>query len=294
MDYRASGNSTPPPPIGNACAVTLIDTEHMGVDRVIGCWVHGDVLVDPRTGSTVPTLLEKLGDLEPRAILLTHIHLDHAGGTGTLLRSFPEARVYVHESGAPHMADPSRLLSSAGRLYGDRMEELWGEVAPVPERSLVPLRGGETVAGLEVMHTPGHASHHVTYLDGSDGTAYVGDVAGVRIAPAELTVMPTPPPEIDVEAWQDSLRRLAAREPARLRLTHFGEVEPAAAQLALCSDRLGEMAEWARAGDRDGFGRRLAALIDDQEADAAERMRVAMPPDQVWAGLDRYWRKREG
>lgn len=210
---------------------TLIDTNHMGHDRVIGAWLDRDVLIDPGPASTLEALLDGLGEVEPRAILLTHIHLDHAAATGALVRRFPGVRVYVHEIGAPHMIDPSRLWESASRLYGaDRMDALWGEVLPVPEEAITTLSGGERVEGFEVIHAPGHAGHHVVYLDHQDGTAYVGDLAGVRIPPGELTIAPTPPPEIDVEAWFDSLDRLAERCPRRLRLTHFGEVEPAQTQ----------------------------------------------------------------
>lgn len=271
----------------------LIDTMHMGRDRVIGAWETGGVIVDPGPASTAPTLLEGLADVDVRAILLTHIHLDHAAATGTLLRRFPDARVYVHEIGAPHVIDPSRLLKSAARLYGaEHMQELWGEVLAVEESRVTALGGGETVEGFEVLAAPGHAAHHVVYLDEADGSAYVGDVAGVRIPPGEVTVMPTPPPEIDVEAWSQSIARLAERAPERLRLTHFGEVEDAAEQLDAAEDSLRRGAELARAGDREAFLAAIEAEIGSQPASAAERMRAAMPPEQVWLGLERYWRKR--
>ena len=127
------------------------------------------------------TLLEALGDERPAALLLTHIHLDHAAATGALVRRWPDLEVYVHERGAPHLVDPSRLLASAERLYGDQMERLWGEIVPVPEGNVRPLAGGETVLGMRVAYTPGHASHHVSYLHEDSGTAFTGDVAGVRI-----------------------------------------------------------------------------------------------------------------
>src|ERR1700730_14339443 len=154
---------------------------HLGRPRVIGCWQVGDVLIDPGPSSCLPNLLHALDGERPRALLLTHIHLDHAGATGSLVERWPELDVYVHELGAPHLADPSRLLKSAKRLYGDDMDRLWGEVLPVPKRNLRELRGGELLDGdFEVAYTPGHASHHVSFL--RSGTAYVGDVAGVRIA----------------------------------------------------------------------------------------------------------------
>ncbi|HUE28909.1 MAG TPA: MBL fold metallo-hydrolase, partial [Solirubrobacteraceae bacterium] len=194
----------------------LIDVLHLGRERVIGCWQVGDVLIDPGPGSCVPTLLESLGEQRPRALLLTHIHLDHAGASGALVELWPELEVYVHERGAPHVIDPSRLLESARRLYGADMERLWGETVPVPERNVRVLRGGERVidGAFEVAYTPGHASHHVSYL--RDGTAFVGDVGGVRITPGSLTVPPTPPPDIDVEAWHESIDRIRAWSPERV------------------------------------------------------------------------------
>jgi glyoxylase-like metal-dependent hydrolase (beta-lactamase superfamily II) len=271
----------------------LIDTEHGGADRVICAWETAGVIVDPGPASTVAKLLAGLEGVELRAILLTHIHLDHAAATGTLARRFPDARIYVHEVGAPHLVDPSRLLKSAARLYGgeDRLVELWGEVLPVDPERLTALRGGESVEGFDVLPTPGHAAHHVVYLDPDDGSAYVGDLAGVRIPPGEVTVMPTPPPEIDVDAWLASIAALAERRPQRLRLTHFGEVAAAAEQLEAARASLLRTAELARGLDRGRFLRDLDRLIDAQPASAGERMRAAMPPEQVWLGLERYWRK---
>jgi glyoxylase-like metal-dependent hydrolase (beta-lactamase superfamily II) len=277
---------------------TLIDTRHMGIDRVIGAWLTGetgDLIVDPGPGSTLETLLGGLGETEPRAVLLTHIHLDHAAATGLLCRRFPGLRVYVHESGAPHVADPARLLASAARLYGaENMETLWGDVLPVERERITSLRGGETVEGMYVLPTPGHAAHHVAYFDPDDGAAYVGDVAGVRIPPGEVTLMPTPPPEIDVEAWQRSLAAVGELGARCLRLTHFGEVAEAEAQLAAAAEMLARQAELARAGDRDRFMAGLGEWMAEQPAEPADRMRTAMPPEQVWLGLERYWRKRGG
>ena len=197
---------------------------HLGRDRVICAYEVDGVIVDPGPVSSVETLIDRLGPVEPRALLLTHIHLDHAGATGVLCRRYPKLKVYVHEVGAPHLVDPSKLLKSAGRLYGDDMWELWGEVAPVPEERITALSGGETVEGFRVAYTPGHASHHVSYLHEDSGDAYVGDVAGVRIPPYDHTIAPTPPPDIDVEAWLDSLHTLACWNPQSLCLTHFGQV----------------------------------------------------------------------
>jgi glyoxylase-like metal-dependent hydrolase (beta-lactamase superfamily II) len=275
-----------------------IDLLHLGNDRVIAAHeLEGGVVVDPGPGSCVEALLAGL-EAEPRALLLTHIHLDHAGASGVLARRFPELRVYVHEIGARHLADPSKLLESAARLYGPDMERLWGEVAPVPAARITTLAGGETVEGLEVAYTPGHASHHVAYFDADRGDAYVGDVAGVRIPPGGPTIAPTPPPDIDLDAWSRSLEVIAAWRPERLRLTHFGAAEPASEALAAAGEAVARAGERSRSGDRERF----VAAVDDELAreatpEEAERTRQAAPIEQLWLGLERYWRKhreREG
>src|SRR3954467_8503780 len=200
----------------------LIDVMHLGRDRVIGAYDVDGAIVDPGPASTVETLLEAV---EPRALMLTHIHLDHAGATGVLVRRNPDLKVYVHERGAPHLIDPSGLVKSASQLYGDEMDRLWGEVVPVPEENLTILTGGETVEGCKVEYAPGHASHHVVYLHEESGGALVGDVGGVRVPPWDFTLAPTPPPDIDIEKWNASLNMLERHAPKRLCPTHFGPVE---------------------------------------------------------------------
>ena len=270
----------------------LIDLRHLGHERVIGCWQVGDVLVDPGPASCLPALLEALGGERPRALLLTHIHLDHAGASGSLVRRWPELAVFVHARGAPHMADPERLLGSARRLYGEDMDRLWGEFLPVPEENLRVLEGGETLqGGFEVAYTPGHASHHVSYF--RDGTAFVGDVGGVRIPPSTLVIPPTPPPDIDIEAWHASLDRVAAWRPERLALTHFGAASDAAPHLEETHRRLDEQAALARAGDRDSFLAAVRHAIESvADPRAAAAYTQAAPHDQLYAGLERYWRRR--
>ncbi|MFN8113883.1 MAG: MBL fold metallo-hydrolase [Solirubrobacterales bacterium] len=270
----------------------LIDTWHLGLDRVIGVWERDGVLVDPGPASTIDTVLGELDGGRPRALLLTHIHLDHAGAAGTLVDRFPDLPVYVHEAGAPHLIDPSKLLRSAGRLYGDRMEELWGEVLPVPERNVFPLGGGEIAEGLEVIATPGHASHHVVYFDRDAGDAFAGDVAGVRIPPGETVWMPTPPPDIDLELWRASIGAVLERRPSRLLLTHYGSVAEPERHLAAAVAELERLAEASLAG-RDDFLARLEAQLGAEPPELAERTRSAMPPDQVWLGLERYHALRE-
>jgi glyoxylase-like metal-dependent hydrolase (beta-lactamase superfamily II) len=272
----------------------LIDVEHLGRPHVIGCWEVDGALVDPGPQSSMDTLIEALGGERPRALLLTHIHLDHAAATGALVRRWPELEVYVHERGAPHLIDPSKLLASAERLYGEEMERLWGEIVPVPEANVKPLSGGEEVLGMRVAYTPGHASHHVCYLHEDSGTAFVGDVAAVRIPPSELIVPPTPPPDIDIEAWLDSIAIVEGWRPERLALTHFGQVDEPGEHLATVRDRLGEEAALARElseGDYERRHRERVAASADPET-AAELIQC-VPPQYQWRGLDRYWRKRE-
>lgn len=271
---------------------TPIDTKHLGNDGVICAWeVEPGVIVDPGPASSVETMLEGV-QAEPRVLLLTHIHLDHAGAAGVLARRFPDLHVYVHEVGAPHVIDPSRLLASASRLYGDDMERLWGEVAPVPAERVTALRGGEVVEGCRVEYAPGHASHHVVYLHRESGDAFVGDVAGVRVPGADLTLAPTPPPDIDIEAWLESLQRVAALEPRRLCLTHFGAIDAPAEQLAAVERWLAEAGRRSADGDREAFEVWVQAQFQGVDGDAAVRLRQAMPPEQLWLGLERYWRKR--
>ncbi len=283
----------------------LIDVLQLGRERVIGAWDLGGTIVDPGPESRLETLLEALSS-EPRALLLTHIHLDHAGAAGALVERFPEIEVYVHSRGAPHLIDPSRLLSSAERIYGDEMGPLWGRVVPVPERNVRIVEGAETITvggrDFEVEYTPGHASHHVVYFDAADRTAYVGDVAGVRIPPADFVRAPTPPPDIDVAAWQRSIDVVAARQPARLALTHFGMVDDPQPHLARMKQGLDDQAELVRAllaehGDTDAavaafvaeVGRLTREAVGDEVAAMFE---VGSPVEQRWLGLRRYWSKQ--
>jgi glyoxylase-like metal-dependent hydrolase (beta-lactamase superfamily II) len=211
----------------------------------------------------------------------------------------------VHERGAPHMVDPAKLLASATRLYGDQMDALWGAFQPVPSANVIALKGGERLelAGraIKVAYTPGHAKHHVSFLDEHSGTAYVGDTAGVQVSGSYL-IAPTPPPDIDIEAWQHSLNTIDAWQPVGLFLTHFGPVSPARAHLARFRTTVANAAETARqmieAGGSDEelakkFAERMRQdarkALPEHEARAAE---LAAPFDQLWQGLARYWQKK--
>src|SRR5918911_3551548 len=272
-----------------------IDLHHRGVAKVIACHAVDGVLVDPGPQSCEDTLLAALGDERPRALLLTHIHFDHAGAAGALVRRWPDLEVYVHERGASHLADPTRLLESARRLYGDDMDRLWGEVLAVPEANLRVLSGGEQLFGgdFEVAYTPGHASHHVAYLH--EGTAFVGDLGGVRITPETLTIPPTPPPDIDIEAWHASIDRVLRWKPDRLAMTHFGANDDIGGQLADLSERLDT---WAALVRTEGLGAFVALVEDEIERGASpahrEAYKQAAPPELIYAGLARYWSKRDG
>jgi glyoxylase-like metal-dependent hydrolase (beta-lactamase superfamily II) len=205
------------------------------------------VLIDPGPESTLATLREQLrrhgvavSDLN--AILLTHIHLDHAGATGTLVRENPNLKVYVHSNGARHMADPSKLIASATRLWGDQLAILFGETIPVPQENLKILEGGETLSfgsrKLDVAYTPGHASHHVTYFDSGEGVAFIGDTGGIRIDNLPYILPATPPPDIDLTLWDESFKTILSRRPSKLFLTHFSWSNDPAAHIAEFHDRL--------------------------------------------------------
>ncbi len=273
-----------------------IDTLHGGSDRVIAVWEHDGVLIDPGPENTLDRVLGELGDgFEPRAVLLTHIHFDHAGATGALLRRFPDVPVFVHERGARHMIDPERLVSSAARLYGgeDGLRAQWGEVVPVPEANVTVLTGGETVLDeYRVAYTPGHASHHVAYLHEPTGMALVGDVAGARIPPTEFVVAPTPPPDIDVEAWDASIDLVEAWQPRTLALTHFGQVDDVGPHLDAMRASLHELTGLVARHGYEAFAAGLRERIEAQAGDLAPQVEQAVPIEHVYLGLRRYLDKR--
>ncbi len=271
----------------------VIDLMHLGRERVIGCWQVGDVLIDPGPTSGLPTLLEALEGQEPRALLLTHIHLDHAGASGALVRRWPGLEVYVHSRGARHMVDPSRLVLSAKRLYGDNMDRFWGEMIPVPERNLRVIDDGDQLLDgrFLVAYTPGHAWHHVSYLH--EGTAFVGDVGGVRIPHSSLTIPPTPPPDIDLEAWHRSIELLAGWAPERLAMTHFGESTDVEGQLEELGERLDAWVALVRDRGEEAFLAHVRAEIERCAGpDLLPAYTLAAEPEQMYSGLERYLQKR--
>jgi glyoxylase-like metal-dependent hydrolase (beta-lactamase superfamily II) len=265
-----------------------IDVRHLGRERVICAFEVDGFVVDPGPTTSLDALLEGLGGEAPRGLLLTHIHLDHAGGAGVLARRFPDMPVYVHERGARHLINPTRLLESARRVYGDEMDALWGEFAPVPEWNIRSLAGGERFEGFRVEYTPGHAVHHVTYLHEQTGDAYVGDVGGIRIPPHGHTYAPTPPPDIDIPVWLESLERVRALSPAALCLTHFGRFDDVDRQL----DQVAAYLERRRepVADQESFERQVVEeTVEAVGRDDAATYFQAAPPEQIWWGLSRYW-----
>lgn len=296
-------------------SLTILDDNWMGRPRSIAtALLESDghrAIIDPGPGSTLGTLRQQLQtrgltvhDLD--AVLLTHIHLDHAGATGALVRENPELAVYVHSKGAPHMADPSKLLASALRLWPNELQLLFGETLPVPTANLRILEGGETLTlgsrEVEVVYTPGHASHHVSYFDHQEGVAFVGDTTGVRIEGHPYIMPATPPPDIDLEIWETSFAAILERKPARLFLTHFGFSENLTEHILLFRERLHK---WAAVVEKiiRSAASDSAAMDSFMSATHAEIAQY-LPADEVehyvfsaglnlsFLGLARYLRKR--
>lgn len=280
-------------------APELIDLLHAGAPRTIGVFLletdDGPALFDCGPATCVPRLKQGLGERglelsDVRHLLLSHIHLDHAGAAGILVREHPGLQVHVSEVGAPHLVEPERLEASARRLYGEAFDALWGELAPVPPANVSAAEGG--VVGLEAFPTPGHASHHVSYLH-RDGTLYAGDAAGVRIAPARFVLPPCPPPDVDLEEWDRTIGEIERRSPSRLALIHFGVFDDVQSHLARLRGTLGDWAGRVEHGmDEATFiaaARADVAASDPDEADAYDH---AAPYWHSYRGLERYTRKR--
>lgn len=247
----------------------IIDLRYGGRTGALGAWLAGETLIDCGPSACVNELIAALGERRPRQLLLTHIHFDHAGAAGALVARWPDLDVYVHPRGAPHLIDPSRLVKSARRVFGERFDSLLGDVIPVPEANLHTLEHGRRVGRFRAAWTPGHANHHIAFLDEESRWAYPGDVAGVRLAPG-VVIPPTPPPDIDLAAWRDSLTVLEGWSARRLALPHFGLVEEPAAHLAQLREALDRHERWAREGE-EVFVERLSEWLSERlPASAAE------------------------
>lgn len=283
----------------SAPALAPIDLLHVGLARSIGVYLietdDGLALFDCGPATCVPALHDGLAArglalADIRHLLLSHIHLDHAGAAGAIVRAEPHVQVHVSALGAPHVVDPSRLESSARRLYGADFDRLWGELAPVPEANVHVV--GDEVLGLSCFPTPGHAAHHVSYL-AADGTLYSGDAAGVRIAPGRFVLPPLPPPEVDLEAWATTLAEIERRSPARLACIHFGVFDDVGEHLDRLRAGLARWASWSEAGlDEEAFSAAVRADIEASDPDLVEHYLEVVPAWHAYRGLERYWRKR--
>ena len=300
-----------------AAGLDYVDLTFLGRPEIIATAIlHGTpgvALVDPGPSTTLDNLTTALTRkgirfADVRQILVTHIHLDHAGGVGSIVEKHPHIKVVVHERGAPHLIDPSKLIASAGRLYADNMERLWGDVKPLEKQQLQIVSGGETldVAGREVKvaYTPGHASHHVSYFDTSSRVAFVGDTAGIRRGSGGYVMPPTPPPDIDIDAWHESEKKILAWDPDTLFLTHFG---PFQAPRPHFQAMFTNMSEWSRIVRRlladvslsddarqTAFTDEVYGEIRRQVGDAeADNYTKAGGLNYSWQGLARYWRRRQ-
>lgn len=295
----------------------FVDTEYLGHKNLIATagieTSEGLLLVDPGPTTALETLTEKLSAAgydwsDVTGLLLTHIHLDHAGAAGTILQHHaPDATVYVHELGAPHMVSPGRLLRSARRIYGDDMDRLWGAFESVPEDQVRVVEGGETLRiggrDIEVAYTPGHAKHHVSYLDLASGTAFIGDVGGMRVTGSEHIVPVMPPPDVDLEGWANSLGTIISWDPERIFLTHFGPHDDIQRHIRVMAERIDAFAETVRhtldSNDQVSDAELAARFAEKENAHmrsvAEERFHKAYErfgqPKDTWNGLARYWRK---
>jgi glyoxylase-like metal-dependent hydrolase (beta-lactamase superfamily II) len=301
-------------PLGSG--VDYFDLHFVGMPGIIATgMIHGPdgvALVDPGPSTALPVVERALaargfGWNDITAVLLTHIHLDHAGSAGTITRLAPNATVYVHERGAIHLADPSKLLASASRLYLDMMDTLWGEVAPVPQDRMTVLTGATSFnAGgrdVAVDWTPGHAWHHVSYFLPDVGVAFVGDTGGMSRPSGRLVIPPTPPPDIDLEAWRDSTDRILRWNPTSLFLTHFGPVDAPRVHVQALWTAIDDWSGRVRASltrdDLDDTARAelfVESVMNDIARSAsraeAESYAKAGRFDFSWTGLARYWRKK--
>ena len=296
-------------------SITTLDNLWMGRRRTIAAaLLESDghrAVVDPGPGSTLETLHSQLqacgfGVSDLDAILLTHIHLDHAGATGALVRENPRLAVYVHKNGGPHLVDPSKLLASAERLWPHELHRLFGEVLPVPAENLRILEGGETLTlgsrKVEVVYTPGHASHHVSYFDKKEGVAFVGDTTGVRIEGNSYVMPATPPPDIDLGIWDASFAAILERKPARLFLTHYGYSDNPSEHILIFRERLHRWAmltaEILRTAASDSAA--MDSFMSATHAEISQHLPVGEADHYAFSaglnlsflGLARYLRKR--
>jgi glyoxylase-like metal-dependent hydrolase (beta-lactamase superfamily II) len=297
--------------------VGIIDLNFQSHPALIASYViktsDGVALIETGPGSTIPALKQGLGELavdinDIRHILVTHIHLDHAGASGSLLAELPDATLYVHERGARHMINPERLIASARQIYGALMDPLWGDFLPTPEDRTVSITDGDSIqvgdTTLDVHYTPGHASHHVAFHEPERNIVFAGDVAGVRVPPSPLVWPPTPPPDVDIEAWKSSTQRLRDLDPEKILVTHFDEYSDVWRHLDQLDARLDQWVEWvedwrAREMSRDEMIAALESAVLEEienEPDSASTVyatKYVTPFYMNVDGLMRYIDRRD-
>lgn len=288
----------------------------LGEPEIIGSYLLAGgndlAIIDPGPGSVLESLLASIREagFDPRDvthILATHVHLDHAGATGSLVRQLPRARVYVHSKGAPHLLDTSKVVASAARIYGDRMHLLWGKIESTPQERLHVIEHGDTltIAGrkLDVHYTPGHAVHHVIFFDADSGEAFVGDVAGVRLQDVDYVRPPTPPPDIDLEAWSDSMNLVKSLQPEVLYIGHFGAIRDIDRHFERLHEKLYSWGDFVLGAMRDGRDEAeiIRMLIEHTQPEleraagnpkAIQRYEIASNYAMTVQGYMRYWRKK--
>lgn len=260
--------------------VYAIDLHHRGLAGAISAYLILDpepTVVDPGPATSLEALEAGLaehgldfGGLH--RVALTHVHLDHAGGTGHLVRENPELQVYVHEAGAEHLASPDRLVASTRRTFGEAHDRLWGEVLPVPQGAIQAWRPGDSgpMRGVRALPTPGHIAHHVSYLEEREGTFLAGDALGIVLAPGAPSHPPTPPPSVDVQAWRTSLDLIEAIGAERAGVAHFGFHEAVAERavelrgaLDALEQRVGRAIREDNRSDREAFASEVSEGISE-------------------------------
>jgi glyoxylase-like metal-dependent hydrolase (beta-lactamase superfamily II) len=288
----------------------------LGENEIVGSYLlEGQnqlAIIDPGPGSMVESLFASIREagFDPEDvthILVTHVHLDHAGSAGTLVRQLPGAQVYVHTKGAPHLLDTTKVVASASRIYGERMQLLWGEIESTPQERLTIIEDGDilNIAGrrLEVHYTPGHAVHHVIFFDAHSGDLFAGDVAGVRLQDVDYIRPPTPPPDLDLEAWLDSMGLVTSLRPDVLYIGHFGAIKNIPEHFDRLREKLNAWGEFVLAAMRDGKDEdEIVSMLTEHtepellqvagNAHALERYEIATNYKMTVQGYMRYWRKK--
>jgi len=288
-----------------------------GEEEIVGSYLIAGAnelaIIDPGPGSMIDSLLASIREagFEPQDvthILATHVHLDHAGATGSLVRQMPKAQVYVHGLGAPHLLDTTKVVASASRIFGERMKPLWGEIEPTPFERLHVVEHGDrlTIAGrrLEVHYAPGHAIHHVIFFDAHSGELFAGDAAGVRLPGVDYVRPPTPPPDLDLEVWSNTIDLLKRLRPDVLYIGHFGAIKAIVPQLERLREKLYTWGEFVLSAMRDGKEEAeiIEILIEHArpellraaggDSNVLPRYEIATNYPMTVQGYMRYWKKK--